>query len=286
MQIVCPNCSTAYDVSAASLGERGRSVRCVRCRNIWVASAPALVEATPEAAAGEFAMETTATGNATHDPAPDGLEQAESAAGEQVVDHAPPLAPGDDGERHIDVTIEAAIARAVPAEPADIESVTRRRESNRAGRWRLALGPHGLAVAILVLVAIHAALVSWRAGIVRVLPQTGSLYALIGLPVNLRGLSFADVKSLPDTIDGVPVLVVEGRVVNAVDRPLQVPRMRFSVRTAGGGELYAWTLLPTRTVLGPGEGFDFRTRLASPPANGRDVMVRFFHRRDLAAGLN
>jgi hypothetical protein len=28
----------------------------------------------------------------------------------------------------------------------------------------------------------------------------------------------------------------------------------------------------------------FRTRLASPPSDGRAVIVRFFHRRDFLAG--
>jgi hypothetical protein len=39
-----------------------------------------------------------------------------------------------------------------------------------------------------------------------------------------------------------------------------------------------------RSILAPGETAAFRTRLASPPAEGRDVIVRFFNRRDLLAG--
>ena len=38
MKIVCPNCTTSYDVEAAALGESGRSVRCVRCRTVWFAT--------------------------------------------------------------------------------------------------------------------------------------------------------------------------------------------------------------------------------------------------------
>src|SRR5690348_11929381 len=37
MQIVCPNCTTAYDIAPGKLGANGRSVRCVRCRTVWVA---------------------------------------------------------------------------------------------------------------------------------------------------------------------------------------------------------------------------------------------------------
>ena len=41
---------------------------------------------------------------------------------------------------------------------------------------------------------------------------------------------------------------------------------------------------PTRPFLSDGETLPFRTRVASPPANVRDVQVRFFNRRDLETG--
>src|SRR5215207_139759 len=54
MQIVCPNCGTSYDVQPAALGPAGRNVRCVRCRETWLARvddmarADALAEAADE----------------------------------------------------------------------------------------------------------------------------------------------------------------------------------------------------------------------------------------------
>jgi predicted Zn finger-like uncharacterized protein len=38
MQIVCPNCATAYGVEPGSVGPTGRSVRCARCRMVWFAA--------------------------------------------------------------------------------------------------------------------------------------------------------------------------------------------------------------------------------------------------------
>ena len=35
----------------------------------------------------------------------------------------------------------------------------------------------------------------------------------------------------------------------------------------------------------PGESLAFRSRLASPPPDAREVLVRFFNRRDLVAGI-
>ena len=62
-----------------------------------------------------------------------------------------------------------------------------------------------------------------------------------------------------------------------------VPRIKFILRNATHHEIYSWTAVPVRASLPPGEGVGFRTRLASPPADARDVVVRFVNRRDLVA---
>jgi hypothetical protein len=137
----------------------------------------------------------------------------------------------------------------------------------------------------LVQVAIIAGILVWRADVVRVMPQTGSLFAAIGMPVNLRGLAFEDVKATKEVQEGVSVLVLEGRIVNVSRLMLEVPRIRFALRNAAGHEVYNWTTLPTRAVLPPDAEQPFRTRLASPPPDGRDITVRFFSRRDAVGGF-
>ena len=82
------------------------------------------------------------------------------------------------------------------------------------------------------------------------------------------------------------VLVVEGSIVNVTKRPVEVPRLRLSVLNEARSEVYSWTALPSRSILNPGEGLPFRSRLASPPAETHTVQVRFFSRRDITSGLN
>jgi hypothetical protein len=77
------------------------------------------------------------------------------------------------------------------------------------------------------------------------------------------------------------VLVIEGTIVNLTTRTLDVPRLRFALRNATGHEVYAWTAQPSKPKLGSGNGLPFRARLAAPPADGRDVIVRFLNRRDV-----
>ena len=89
-------------------------------------------------------------------------------------------------------------AAAAEFDSEDIESFAARRQrlqappqaSRRSSRWT---------AVILVLVAFNVALVGARNDVVRYLPQTASLFAAIGLPVNLRDLKFENVKISKET---------------------------------------------------------------------------------------
>ena len=116
-----------------------------------------------------------------------------------------------------------------------------------------------------MLVAFNVALVGARNEVVRYLPQTASLFAAIGLPVNLRHLKFENVKISKETQDGVNMLIVEGTIVSKAGKPVEVPRLRFAARNATGQEIYTWTALPTRSILGPGE----RTGIPQPARRRR-----------------
>src|ERR1700726_2632487 len=37
MHIICPHCTTSYAIDLATLGAAGRTVRCSRCREVWLA---------------------------------------------------------------------------------------------------------------------------------------------------------------------------------------------------------------------------------------------------------
>jgi hypothetical protein len=144
--------------------------------------------------------------------------------------------------------------------------------------------PFGLPTACAAMGALVLALVIWRAELVRLLPQTAAFYKLVGLDVNLRGLRFKDVKVSSEMVEGKPVLVIEGSITGESNKPLEIPRLRFSVRDAQGAEIYAWNSVLEQSVLRPGERAQFKSRLASPPPEGRNIDVRFFNKRDLTGG--
>jgi predicted Zn finger-like uncharacterized protein len=321
MLIVCPNCATSYRVEPSSLGAAGRSVRCVRCRTVWFAHAPEELSTDARTYLGEAGEPATPgsvadLGEPGTLPPPasavpeDSLPAADTAEAEYIPAEAPMAADAGSPEEALSVAAEGRehelpqpqepVTDAAPSPLAerystplpadaivgdDIETFAARRVQRRAARRRAHWPLPGLPTALLALVALNAALIGWRADVVRFVPQTASLYAAIGLPVNLRGLAFANVASATEAQDGVPVLVVEGTIVSANERVTEVPRLRFSVRNRSGQEIYAWTALPGRSVLAPGEMLAFRSRLASPPPEAHDVLVRFFNRRDRVAGI-
>jgi hypothetical protein len=132
--------------------------------------------------------------------------------------------------------------------------------------------------------ALVLALLIWRVDVVRLMPQTAMFYKMVGLEVNPRGLVFKDVKVSTETVEGKPVLVIEGVIVGETRKAVELPRLRFSVRDAQGAEIYAWNAILEQPVLKPGEKAWFKSRLASPPPEGRNIDVRFFSKRDVAAG--
>jgi predicted Zn finger-like uncharacterized protein len=276
MLIVCPKCETTYQLDRVSLGAEGRQVRCARCMTIWRASAndalpiPAATTPGPQIAEAAEAV-AAADGSALTPAAP------------VVIAEAPSLVPAIEAQARL----PDADAGIIEPLAQDIETMAAQRERRqtmrkpRRDRWRL---PR-LSTVVVGLAVSLAALIAGRTTVVRTFPQTASLFAAMHLPVNLRGLDFADVKSSEEFDQGVPVLVVDGRIVNLTNRILDVPRLRIAVRNAAGHEVYAWTALAQSPILGPRDSLPFRTRLASPPGDARDVVVRFFTKRDRMAGF-
>ena len=287
MLLVCPHCATSYVIEAGALGA-GRPVRCARCETRWFAGAAGeapVAEMAEAVAETEFAVSAERPAEAAHEE-PAWPPEAETAtllepdlepAG--LADPGPPLVP--DAFIHSD-----APPAQIGEPPADVESAAARQTQIAHPRpaRRRARGQGGLALLIVGLIGVVTALIAWRAHIVRAVPQSAGFYAAIGLAVNLRGLAFEAVKTSDETQDGVPVLVVAGEIVNVARRTVQVPRLRFALRNAAGVEVYAWTALPEQQVLGVSQRTAFRSRLASPPAGAGEVVVRFFHRTDLAPG--
>ena len=286
MHIICPHCTTSYAIDLATLGAAGRTVRCSRCKEVWLARpedaieiaapVPAMAEAGNQDAAAEWdALAREDSGQEQETPVVD----SPSISGDWPDDESSPGAGGTDWP-------SMARRDAQDAEAARPRRLSRLQELlGPVARLRVPGKPSvSLPTACAAMGALVLALVIWRVDVVRLLPQTAGFYRMVGLEVNLRGLTFKDVKISSETVEGKPVLVIEGVIVGEASKPVELPRLRFSVRDAQGAEIYAWNAVLEQTVLRPGERASFKSRLASPPPEGRNIDIRFFNRRDMASG--
>jgi hypothetical protein len=278
----------------ASLGPAGRTVRCARCKTTWFADASNIM---PEmAAAADSAINesevqgslrvlwpdrgTSRTGN-------DGEPAQESAEAAQAIAAAhsdPAFAPEEPPVPEVVAITDApSVVTTIEPPPSDaaagsesdeIENFSARRKRLQARRKQARRSARWTAL-ILVLLAFNVALIGARSEVVRFLPQTASLFSFVGLPVNLRNLKFDNMRISKEAREGLSSLVIEGTIVSITNRPTEVPRLRFAARDAAGQEIYTWTAMPSRSILGPDEKLDFRSRVVSPPENAIDVMVRF-----------
>ena len=289
MHIICPHCSTSYAINPATLGATGRTVRCSRCKEVWLArpedatelKAPVPVRAEAHAASADAATgwEALAREGGSEDQETPVIDSPSISADW-------PATAG--GEAPPDAVDWPSVVR------NDIQDV-RAPRPQRLGWLGKLLRPLALQrtpgkpfVSLTTICAGMGALVLglmiWRVDVVRLLPQTAAFYRMVGFDVNLRGLIFKDVKISTETVEGKPVLVIEGVIVGEAKKPVELPRLRFSVRDAQGAEIYAWNAVLEQPVLKPGEKAWFKSRLASPPPEGRNIDVRFFSKRDIAAG--
>ena len=288
MHIVCPHCTTSYAIDMATLGAAGRTVRCSRCKEVWLARPEDAAELKASALAMAEAGHPAANADAAADL--DALARTDDGGAQQtpVID-----SPSISADWPVDGEGSSRLAGSDWPSTARHDAATAARQHQawfqKLLRPQARLRPPGkpfitLPTICAAMGALVLALVIWRVDVVRLLPQAAAFYKLVGLEVNVRGLSFKDVKITTETMEGKPVLVIEGVIVSLAPKPVELPRLRFSVRDAQGAEIYAWNALLEQAVLNPGERAWFKSRLASPPPEGRNIDVRFFSKRDIVGG--
>lgn len=289
MHIVCPHCTTSYAIDPATLGATGRTVRCSRCKEVWLAR--------PEDAIAPEPAYSAAVGHDEADIAAEWDAMAQDEAGEDTPHVDSPSIAGDfPADRrfssHIDGDDWQTMARQDGYGDAEDDAGFEPKpwfhrlllQLGRPDVTRRITGLAGAGTACAAMGALVMALLVWRADVVRLMPQTAAFYHLVGIDVNLRGVQFREVKVTTETVDGKPVLVISGVIVGQTNKPVELPRLRFAVRDAQGAEIYAWNTVLDQSVLKPGERAEFKSRLASPPAEGKSIDVRFFNKRDIAGG--
>jgi predicted Zn finger-like uncharacterized protein len=311
MKIKCPDCSTSYEIKTDALGPEGRSVKCAKCGNRWFVDPKDEEDGPADFAAAD---DTTATVESS-DEETEAKDEADWAADSEEdsadIDADGPETPPDDADEPEDLAVPPAVSSASADEgkfaadladddngnvgdegSGDIESSAKRPKINvdpnkfrrdhfgAIFNWILkrnfrrvgGIALLGFALAVCVVFVLM------RDSIVKQSPDLASLFQVIGLEVNLRGLEFRNLHTFTEMEDGKSVLVVEGSIRNLLDDTNSVPAVRLSIRNSGLQEVYAWTVEPRTKSLNGLDETRFRTILADPPGDASDIQVRFVDR--------
>ena len=280
MHIVCPHCTTSYAVNPAGFGDAGRTVRCARCKETWLARPEDLSR--PKPVMTDPGEDLSTWGVSEEEAREPDVPEVESPS--ISADWPAEPRPEPKFQPRTEDTDWTIAAREDAGSLRDIKPARLGKLRNLAPRMphRGLNRSHILPVITAAMAAFAMAILIWRVDIVKLMPQTAAFYEAFGIDVNIRGLAFKDVKVTTETVDGKPVMLIEGYIVSETRVPTAMPRLRFVIRDDKGTEIYAWSAVLEQPGLNPGDKTWFKSRLASPPVEGRSIDVRFFNKRDVA----
>jgi predicted Zn finger-like uncharacterized protein len=307
MLIVCPSCASRYEIDPVKLGTGGRKVRCRGCSFQWFAHGEGSLDGkTAEKPDNVVSIVQPSAMVAEEAPSPamrpdqsaeDFVEQEWARAGEidnavSEVISAQARMSEDESENSPPGVVDVSATEPLPGS-AGIDAgvvspktrpakVPRKRPLFRLGWQFPKLVSSGVSRSIfssggIVIggTAILALLILQRQVAVSHVPQLAGVFRAIGLPVNLQGLAFERVVTeLVEDAQG-RFLIVQGEIRNVARGTLAVPPIEIIIQDGSVKSLYTWTAEASRPTIIQGDSIPFRTRLASPPQNGANVILRF-----------
>ncbi len=213
------------------------------------------------------------------EPAPSAIAQPEPAP----VASPDPLEAGQDAAALIAAATAAAAAAGAVA--ADDEPKPKRRSPHaKPAKQGFRIGP-ALGVVAATGIGTLVGLTVFRHETVRIAPSFAPYFEMMGLEVNSTGLEIRNVRSHVVMEDHREMLEITGHIFNITRTRQSVPVIRLSLHNAEGQQIYVWTGAADTAELPAGEKTQFRRRLASPPKDATQVMVRFVARDDIVAAI-
>jgi predicted Zn finger-like uncharacterized protein len=274
--ITCPDCGTRYKATADSIGDEGRTVRCVKCESTWFVPAPDVIDtiiADPEALAlaDNIADQTPPAFSADpirpndFDPAPESVpvSSPDMASVSEPSSLQTPLSPPP-------ANVGADV---MMRDHADREKLARRRRTIR------------LIWAVPILLVIIAAVIAYfnRQEIVNRIPQMASIYQMIGVEVRAGGLEIDPPQARTVLVDGQSVIRVESVVRNLTNKPKMIPLIELTLHDVDGQGLIQWYVEPDPARIEPRGRLVFTSEIADPPEGAVGLRYKFSDDIELSA---
>ena len=135
---------------------------------------------------------------------------------------------------------------------------------------------------VLALIVLIGGGIALRTGIVEQFPSLAGLYKALGLPVNVTGLDFRNLRTLKSLQQGADVLVVDADIFSVSSGEVAVPPVIVTLMGAGGNAIYQWSVAPKAGELEPGEAVGFETMVTAPPPGAESVKLSFGNANSVA----
>lgn len=136
----------------------------------------------------------------------------------------------------------------------------------------------GMAASAVVFVTILAGLLAFKEPVMRSWPASLAFYDALGIagPPPGEGLIFEDLKAVTTfNAKGVEILTVDGKIMNIKPYPVQVPGLRFSLRTKDGEEVEHWSLESPKTDIPAQQSMPFSSVYPEIGKGVTDLNIRF-----------
>lgn len=229
-----------YSAKATALGPQGRKVRCASCGHNW---------------------KVNENGEEQGD---NKLVQATEAQIIQPTKTTSPVTPEPASEPKAERRRDPQIAKTIRA----------RREAERIQKKRVRVASIWAAVAFgFVLILVTAWML--RVDVVRVWPNSASVFSIFGSPVNIYGLEVQEITASRKMRGGTSVLQINGQVVNISKRKQVVPLLATELFDAHGQIVFSWLVEPEQAELNAGLSLTFITEVRDPPPGALRVVIRF-----------
>ena len=312
MILVCPECSTNYEL-ASGLPEGGTKVRCTNCSNVWHATDEDLVAPEDVKASTDNAGEQEIPAVSPHENPLDELgfneieeelslveensqddidglfdvSESEPEGEENSQDDIDGLfdEPGqvtaqtetpEPEQEENDPFVQALDQAGEQAEPIN-EPLSSNITASKLPIWkrfdqRAAIGWTCYAL-VLGLIALF--LISGRVSVVRAVPAMAGVYDSLGMPVNVRGVIFTNVRQSWDVGEKVLKLRIEGEITNLTNNYKPVPPLIFTALSQDKREVFRWVAKIRNKPLLPGEKAPFMVQVPAPPNHAKHMLLRF-----------